>query len=149
MKIGCVAERSGLSAKTIRYYEDIGLLTPKRSDNGYRDYCDADLSKLVMLRRARQLGISLQHCRQLLTFYETPAQASCDIRSNAIAWIADIDRQIEELRALRTILGKLVRVSSARDKRSERPVPGTSRTLNEASALGDLDPTDGRTKSQQ
>jgi DNA-binding transcriptional MerR regulator len=59
MNIGDVAERSGLPAKTIRYYEDIGLIRPKRGGNGYRAFGTADVHKLAFLGRARSLGLSI------------------------------------------------------------------------------------------
>ena len=69
MNIGDASERSGLPAKTIRYYEDIRLLKPARSDNGYRDYSSADVHRLRFLQRARGLGFSVEECRQLLSLY--------------------------------------------------------------------------------
>ena len=54
MNIGEVSERSGLPPKTIRYYEDIGLITPARAENGYRDFAEKDLHKLAFLGRARR-----------------------------------------------------------------------------------------------
>jgi DNA-binding transcriptional MerR regulator len=62
MNIGDVAERSGLPAKTIRYYEDIGLIRPKRGGNGYRAFANADVHKLAFLGRARSLGFSIEEC---------------------------------------------------------------------------------------
>ncbi|TIT57754.1 MAG: MerR family DNA-binding transcriptional regulator, partial [Mesorhizobium sp.] len=56
MNVGDAAQRSGLPAKTIRYYEEIGLIRPARAGNGYRDYCGDDIHRLTFLRRARNLG---------------------------------------------------------------------------------------------
>ncbi|TIX45406.1 MAG: MerR family transcriptional regulator, partial [Mesorhizobium sp.] len=69
MNIGSAAEKSGLPPKTIRYYEDIGLLRPDRADNGYRDYSTADVHRLRFLQRSRSLGFSVEECRQLLSLY--------------------------------------------------------------------------------
>ena len=66
MNIGNASDKSGLPAKTIRYYEDIGLLKPDRADNGYRDYSMSDVHKLRFLQRSRGLGFSVEECRQLL-----------------------------------------------------------------------------------
>ena len=60
MNIGQVAEQAGLPAKTIRYYEDINLISPLRDGNGYRVFRDSDLHKLVFLSRARSLGFSIE-----------------------------------------------------------------------------------------
>ena len=59
MNIGEVSQRSGLPAKTIRYYEDIGLVEPLRSSNGYRAFRESDLHKLAFLGRARSLGFTI------------------------------------------------------------------------------------------
>ncbi len=62
MNIGEASEQSGLPVKTIRYYEDIGLVRPLRSENGYRDFIDADLQRLKFLQRSRSLGFSIDEC---------------------------------------------------------------------------------------
>ena len=66
MNIGDASALCGLPVKTIRYYEDIGLIEPARRNNGYRDYVDADVSRLTFLQRARNLGFSIETCRSLL-----------------------------------------------------------------------------------
>ncbi|HBV54130.1 MAG TPA: Cu(I)-responsive transcriptional regulator, partial [Rhodobacteraceae bacterium] len=63
MNIGDVAARAGLPAKTIRYYEEIGLIAPARSENGYRAFRESDLHKLAFIGRARALGFSIEECR--------------------------------------------------------------------------------------
>ncbi|PZV36299.1 hypothetical protein B5V02_24270 [Mesorhizobium kowhaii] len=60
MNIGIASERSGLPSKMIRYYEDIGLLRPTRTDNGYRDYSVADIHRLRFLQRSRSRGFSVE-----------------------------------------------------------------------------------------
>jgi MerR family copper efflux transcriptional regulator len=65
MNIGEASERSGLPSKTIRYYEEIGLIRPDRGGNGYRDYALADIHKLRFLQKSRGLGFSVEECRQL------------------------------------------------------------------------------------
>ena len=81
MNIGQVAERTNLPAKTIRYYEDIGLVKPMRTDNGYRAFRDTDLHKLTFLGRARALGFSIEDCRALLALYEDQSRASADVKT--------------------------------------------------------------------
>ena len=76
MNIGEVAERSGIPPKTIRYYEDIGLVRPQRSGNGYRAFRETDLHKLAFLGRARALGFSIEDCRNLLNLYEDEDRAA-------------------------------------------------------------------------
>lgn len=108
MNIGNASERSGLPAKTIRYYEDIGLLKPDRADNGYRDYSVSDVHKLRFLQRSRGLGFSVEECRQLLALYEDKDRASADVKSMAKSKLQEIDRKITELRELQHTLNHLV-----------------------------------------
>ncbi|MFO7921001.1 Cu(I)-responsive transcriptional regulator [Rhodobacteraceae bacterium W635] len=116
MNIGDVAERAGLPAKTIRYYEDIGLVTPQRAANGYRRFREADLHKLTFLGRARSLGFSIEDCRALLALYEDDSRASADVKRIAEDHLARIDRKIAELSAMRETLSHLVRACSGDDK---------------------------------
>ena len=78
MNIGEAARRSGLPAKTIRYYEEIGLIRPARAANDYRDYSDADIHRLAFLQRSRALGFSIEDCRQLMDLYRDRNRASHD-----------------------------------------------------------------------
>ena len=109
MNIGEVAERSGLPPKTIRYYEDIGLIRPHRGANGYRAFAEADAHRLAFLGRARSLGFSIEECRALLGLYADESRASADVKQMAETHLADIDRRIAELQGLRATLADLVR----------------------------------------
>ena len=93
MNIGDASERSGLPAKTIRYYEDIGLLKPDRSENGYRDYSTADVHRLKFLQRSRSLGFSVEECRQLLSLYGDSHRESADVKAIAEVKLGEIDRK--------------------------------------------------------
>ena len=118
MKIADVAQASGLSAKTIRYYEDIGLVRPAcGATNGYRAFVETDVHKLRFLARARSLGFSIEECRTLLSLYEDRARASADVKALAEAHLRRIDRKIAELEGLRGTLATLV----ARCHGDERP----------------------------
>ena len=108
MNISDAAQDSGLPAKTIRYYEEIGLVHPGRLTNGYRDYSHQDLHKLRFLQRSRGLGFSIEDCRTLLSLYEDHNRASADVRQIAKAHLDDIDRKIAELKSLQTTLRHLV-----------------------------------------
>jgi Cu(I)-responsive transcriptional regulator len=108
MNIGSVADKSGLPAKTIRYYEDIGLLKPERADNGYRDYSAGDLHRLRFLQRSRGLGFSVEECRQLLSLYNDRTRESADVKALAQTKLTEIDRKLEELSGLRDMLRHLV-----------------------------------------
>lgn len=121
MNIGDVSERSGLPAKTIRYYEDIGLVRPLRSENGYRDFGSQDLHKLAFLGRARSLGFSIEECRTLLSLYEDRGRSSSDVKAVAERHLARIDQKIVELQALSATLRDLV-LRCHGDDRPECPI---------------------------
>ncbi|MDF2232827.1 Cu(I)-responsive transcriptional regulator [Albimonas sp. CAU 1670] len=108
MNIKDAAELSGLPTKTIRYYEDIGLVRPARGDNGYRDFSRADAHKLAFLARSRSLGFSIEECRTLLALYEDRERASGDVKRVAEAHLVEIDRKIAELHEMRATLATLV-----------------------------------------
>ncbi len=116
MNIGQAAERAGLPVKTLRYYEDIGLVAPDRQPNGYRDYGEADVHKLRFLQRARGLGFSIEDCRALLSLYEDRNRASADVKRLALARIDDIDRKVEELKGLRATLDSLARACQGNER---------------------------------
>lgn len=121
MNIGDVAARSGLPSKTIRYYEEIGLICPARSANGYRFFQETDLHKLTCLARARELGFSIEDCRLLLGLYEDDARASSDVKALALDHLQAIDAKIKALEAMRATLGELVQ-ACAGDTRPDCPI---------------------------
>ncbi|TLP42294.1 Cu(I)-responsive transcriptional regulator [Cohaesibacter sp. CAU 1516] len=107
MNIGLAAKASQLPAKTIRYYEEIDLITPVRLENGYREYSDNDIHRLTFLQRSRGLGFSIEECRLLLSLYDDEHRASADVKSIAISKMAEIDQKILELKTLKTTLSDL------------------------------------------
>ncbi|WP_417462933.1 Cu(I)-responsive transcriptional regulator [Kordiimonas sp.] len=109
MNIGTASDYSGLPPKTIRYYEEIGLIIADRAQNGYRDYTQADIHKLAFLHRARGLGFSIEECRQLLALYEDTSRASAEVKALAEQKVGEIDRKMQELRELRQTLGHLIK----------------------------------------
>ncbi|MCK0137936.1 MULTISPECIES: Cu(I)-responsive transcriptional regulator [unclassified Aliiroseovarius] len=121
MNIGDVANRSGLPAKTIRYYEDIGLVTPLRSANGYRSFRDRDVHKLAFLGRARALGFSIEDCRNLLKLYEDDDRSSAEVKQIAEEHLDQIDGKINELTEMRATLARLVD-ACAGDHRPNCPI---------------------------
>jgi Cu(I)-responsive transcriptional regulator len=108
MNIGDVATQSGLPAKTIRYYEDIGLIKPGRTANGYREFGARDRHNLAFLARARSLGFTIEDCRALLGLYEDQGRASADVKKLASEHLSKIDAKIEELRDMRATLAHLI-----------------------------------------
>ena len=121
MNVGDAALKSGLPAKTIRYYEDIGLISPARADNGYRDYSGDDIHRLAFLRRARSLGFSIDDCRQLMALYGDQERASHDVREIASAHVAAITKKIRELEQMRATLQKLIHACHG-DARPDCPI---------------------------
>ncbi|MCI2394772.1 Cu(I)-responsive transcriptional regulator [Aliiroseovarius sediminis] len=121
MNIGDVAERSGLPAKTIRYYEDIGLVKPLRSANGYRSFRNRDVHKLAFLGRARALGFSIEDCRNLLKLYEDDHRTSAEVKHIAEDHLDRIDQKIAELTEMRATLAHLVN-ACAGDHRPDCPI---------------------------
>ncbi len=108
MNIGEASTNSGLPAKTIRYYEDIGLISPDRTDNGYRDFSETHMHKLAFLSRARGLGFSIEECRTLLSLYEDTDRASADVKTMARVHLDKMAHKIAELKAMQQTLSELV-----------------------------------------
>ncbi|WP_425053800.1 Cu(I)-responsive transcriptional regulator [Psychromarinibacter sp. S121] len=121
MNIGDVANLSGLPAKTIRYYEDIGLVKPLRSTNGYRTFRESDAHKLAFLGRARALGFSIEDCRSLLALYSDEDRASAEVKEIAELHLDRIDKKIAELTEMRATLAHLVD-ACAGDHRPDCPI---------------------------
>ncbi|MFZ3583803.1 Cu(I)-responsive transcriptional regulator [Loktanella sp. DJP18] len=121
MNIGEVSTRADLPAKTIRYYEEIGLVKPLRDPNGYRAFRESDVHKLVFLGRARALGFTIEDCRALTALWEDKARASADVRSIASDHLIQIENKIADLRAMHETLSHLVS-SCAGDDRPDCPI---------------------------
>jgi len=116
MNVGDAARLSGLPAKTIRYYEDIGLISPARAGNGYRDYSSDDIHRLSFLGRARGLGFSIEDCRQLMALYRDRSRASHDVREIALSHVAAIEEKVRELQSMRATLHKLIHACHGDDR---------------------------------
>lgn len=121
MNISEVGVRAGLPAKTIRYYEEIGLIRPLRGANGYRRFRDSDLHKLAFIGRARSLGFSIEDCRALLALYEDKGRASADVKALAGRHLERIAAKIAELEQMRDTLSDLVQ-ACAGDARPDCPI---------------------------
>lgn len=116
MNIGLAARATELPTKTIRYYEEIGLVRPARADNGYRDYSDSDVHRLKFVQRARSLGFSIEECRLLLSLYDDEHRASADVKALALEKIGQIDRKLDELQSLRATLTRLADTCQGNDR---------------------------------
>jgi Cu(I)-responsive transcriptional regulator len=116
LNIGEVAKMAELPIKTIRYYEEIGFIKPKRSANGYRSFRVSDVHKLAFLGRARSLGFSIEDCRALLQLYENDTRASADVKQIAQENLARIDAKVKELQAMRNTLSDLIDACAGDDR---------------------------------
>ncbi|WP_416899897.1 MAG: Cu(I)-responsive transcriptional regulator [Minwuia sp.] len=122
MNIGDAARASGLPTKTVRYYADIGLVSPSaRRDNGYRDYSSTEVQKLRFVQRARGFGFSIEDCRELLALYEDRDRASADVKAIALERLDEIDAKMAELQTLRDELSHLAEACSG-DARPDCPI---------------------------
>lgn len=102
MRIGELAGRLGLNPKTIRYYEDIGLLPePERSSSGYRDYGEQTAELLTFIRTAQRLGLKLDEVREILALRNRGEPPCGYVRALLHRHVGEIDERIAELRQLR------------------------------------------------
>lgn len=110
MRIGQLATATGIPAKTIRYYEQVGLLPdPPRRENGYRDYDETAARRLAFIRSAQALGLALGEIRGVLSFRDR-GEVPCEHVAMIIEHHArDVEEQIAALQRLRTELGRLAR----------------------------------------
>ncbi|MBN0985907.1 Cu(I)-responsive transcriptional regulator [Amphritea pacifica] len=110
MNISQAAAATGLTSKTIRFYEQQGVIPPAaRSANGYRIYSAEQLESLRFIKRARDLGFSLDESRELLQLSQDPSRTSASVKQKAELQIQRIDQQIESLQQMRAILESAAR----------------------------------------
>lgn len=109
MRIGQLAERLDLNPRTIRYYEGRGLLpAPERSASGYRRYGEADADRLVFIRTAQRLGLTLDEIREIIAFRDRGEQPCAYVRQLLRRQVVDLERRLDEMAALRQELRTLV-----------------------------------------
>lgn len=105
MNISDVAKKTELTSKAIRFYEEKGVVTPPlRSENGYRTYNGHHLDELNLLRQARQVGFTLDECRELVALFNNPSRHSADVKARTLQKADEIAAHIEELHAMRARL---------------------------------------------
>ncbi|MCU0525767.1 MAG: heavy metal-responsive transcriptional regulator [Elainella sp. Prado103] len=106
LKIGEVAETSGLPIKTIRYYDEIGLLSPtvERSESGYRLFHTETLNRLAFIRRSQALGLNLKEIQQILSVHDQGELPCGEVKQHLEAKVVEISRQIEALNLLKAEL---------------------------------------------
>lgn len=117
LSIGEAASRSGLPPKTIRYYEQIGLIAPAaRGENQYRTYDEKDVSFLNFIGRARKLGFSLEDVAALLALYRDRTRSSEQVKRLALQHVAKLDRKIAELTTMRSAIMELAQRCEGGDR---------------------------------
>jgi MerR family copper efflux transcriptional regulator len=122
MNIGDTAKASGVSAKMIRHYESIGLIgEAQRTDAGYRVYGPQDVQVLQFIHRSRALGFSLDQIKTLLALWQDKHRASKDVRAMAKQHIAELDRKIGDMQAMKRTLEKLASACHG-DERPDCPI---------------------------
>jgi DNA-binding transcriptional MerR regulator len=109
MKIGELARLSGVTTKTLRYYESIGVLPePGRTASGYRDYDESFVDRLTFIRSAQRLGVSLDEVRQILAFRERSEAPCAYVRGVLESQLEGIGQRIRELVVLQEQLTEIV-----------------------------------------
>jgi MerR family transcriptional regulator, copper efflux regulator len=122
MNIGQAAVRSGVSAKMIRYYEEIGLISASsRSQAGYRVFAESDIHRMRFVRRARDLGFSIADIQTLLALWDDRTRQSGEVKRLAVAQVAALRRKITELEAMAGTLEHLA-ANCAGDHRPACPI---------------------------
>jgi len=108
MRIGELADRLGITTKAIRFYESIGLLPdPPRTPSGYRSYEDTDVERLIFIKTAQRLGLSLDEIREIIAFRDRGERPCGYVAELLSRQVSDLDARIHEMRALREELRRL------------------------------------------
>jgi MerR family copper efflux transcriptional regulator len=122
LNIGEAAERSGVSAKMVRHYESLGLLPHvRRTEAGYRQYGETEVNTLRFIRRARDLGFSMAEIAELLRLWQNRRRSSAEVKRIAQAHVADLERRIAEMAAMKQTLQQLVSCCHG-DQRPDCPI---------------------------
>lgn len=133
MRIGEVADRSGVPAKTIRYYETVGLLpAADREANGYRSYGADIMQRLAFIRAAQASGLTLGEIRSIIAFRDCGEKPCDHVRDLIDRRAAQIDDQIGELQRLRAELARLARRARRLDPADCQPA-GVCHIISSAS----------------
>ena len=117
MNIGEAAKASGVSAKMIRHYESVELFPEAhRTDSGYRQYSDKEVSTLRFIRQSRDLGFSIEQIRELLGLWQNRRRPSRQVKALAQAHIQELDQKLRELQTMKATLEHLVHCCSGDDR---------------------------------
>ena len=122
MKILEAAKRAGLTVKTVRYYANIGMVTPHQDPaTSYRDYSEEDVAKLQFVGKARRFDFSVEECRELLGLYEDRNRPSREVKALTLKKVAEIDSRLAELQSLKDELSSLASACDG-DHRPDCPI---------------------------
>ena len=122
MKILEAAKRADLTVKTLRYYANIGLVTPHQDPaTSYRDYSEEDVAKLQFVGKARRFDFSVEECRELLGLYEDRNRPSREVKALTLKKVAEIDSRLAELQSLKDELSGLASACDG-DHRPDCPI---------------------------
>ena len=117
LNIGKAAKLSNLTVKTVRYYADIGLVSPvKNSKTGYRDFSEDDVARLQFVSKARKFNFTIQECEELLSLYSDKNRSSREVKSLTLEKISEIDAKLFELKELRQQLSFLANNCQGNDR---------------------------------
>ena len=117
MNIGQAAKASGVSAKMIRHYEEVGLIpAPNRTDSGYRQYTDSEVHTLQFIRRSRDLGFSIPQIGELVGLWQNRKRPSRQVKAMALAHIAELEQKAQEILAMKSTLEHLVHCCRGDDR---------------------------------
>ena len=117
LNIGKAAKLSNLTVKTVRYYADIGLVSPVKNNNtGYRDFSEDDVARLQFVSKARKFNFSIQECEELLSLYSDKNRSSKEVKSLTLEKISEIDAKLFELKELRQQLSFLANNCQGNDR---------------------------------
>lgn len=123
LTIGQLAERTGASVDTIRYYERRGLLPePPRRDSGYREYPEESAARLRFIRRSKEVGFSLREISSLLTLRVEPETSCSEVRQQARSKISEIESKMLDLERMKGALEEITAACSGKGPTSECPI---------------------------
>lgn len=122
LNIGQAAERSGVSARMLRHYESLGLLSGvARTESGYRQYTEADIHSLRFIKRSRDLGFSMDEITELMGLWQNRRRASGSVKRIAEKHLAELEQRIAGMQAMQRTLSKLVHCCHG-DARPDCPI---------------------------
>ena len=123
LNIGQLAQRTGVTVETVRFYEKRGLIAaPQRSDSGYRQYTPETVKRVRFIQRAKEVGFTLKNIGELLALRQKPGTSCADIKLRGTQKIEEVDQKIRDLKRIRDALGRMIMRCSGSGALSECPI---------------------------